>query len=184
MSSRRTVSVLLIGGAILGFATMRWFFDTRRVTSPDRNGPSNPALGGAAATNPFLPPGVPDLGWPFVRGPTYNGHSAEIGLPDTWPSEGPPVLWNRPLGQGFSAFTAVGNRAFTQYQTLAGQYVICLSADTGETIWEYRYDWPYEAGGVYLVRGATPTVAEGRIYFAAPPVGSVAFHGRAISSGR
>jgi outer membrane protein assembly factor BamB len=56
----------------------------------------------------------------------------------------------------------------TQYQTLAGQYVLCLAADSGHVIWQHRYDWPYEAAGVYPGPRATPTYADGHLYFAAP----------------
>lgn len=119
-------------------------------------------------TNPFLPSGANDGGWPFVRGPNYDGHSAEIHLADSWPADGPPVLWTRSLGQGYSGFVAAGNRLYTQFQTLAGQYVACLDAGTGETIWTYRYDWPFEATGLYPGPRSTPTLAGGRVYFAAP----------------
>ncbi len=90
-------------------------------------------------------------------------HSAE-----RWPDAGPPVLWTCELGQGYSSFVAWDDRVATQAQTLAGQYVICLRADTGETIWRHRYDWPYEPAGVYPGPRATPTYANGKIYFAAP----------------
>ncbi|HUG19431.1 MAG TPA: PQQ-binding-like beta-propeller repeat protein [Planctomycetaceae bacterium] len=118
--------------------------------------------------NPFLPAGAVSDGWTSVRGPHFDGHSAEVQIADTWPSEGPPVLWTRELGQGYSAFTANGNRIFTQAQSLGGQYVYCLDAETGETIWSYRYDWPYEAVGVYPGPRATPTISGDRVYFAGP----------------
>jgi hypothetical protein len=94
--------------------------------------------------------------------------SAEIDLADSWPADGPPVLWARSLGQGYSGFVAAGNRVYTQYQTLAGQFVACLDADTGETIWTYRYDWPFEATGLYPGPRSTPTLAGDCVYFAAP----------------
>ena len=118
--------------------------------------------------NPFLPDGVQDQGWPAVRGVHFDAHSPEIHLADSWPEEGPPVLWVKDLGQGYSAFVAQGNRVYTQAQTLQGQSVYCLDARTGKTIWEYRYDWPYELAGVYPGPRATPTLAKGRLLFAAP----------------
>lgn len=45
--------------------------------------------------------------WPGIRGPHWNGHADETGLADSWPPEGPPVLWTRALGQGYSAFSGV-----------------------------------------------------------------------------
>src|SRR5262245_12260813 len=80
-----------------------------------------------------------DFDWPQLRGPTYDGTSAQTKLAESWPAEGPPVLWVRDLGQGYSSFAVVGDRIFTQMQSLFGQYVVCLDAKTGKTIWEHRY---------------------------------------------
>lgn len=107
-------------------------------------------------------------GWPNVRGPAFDGHSPETGIIDSWPEEGPPVLWVRDLGQGYSAFVAREQRIFTQAQDLTGQYVYCLDADSGDTIWTYRYEWPYEAAGVYPGPRSTPTLYQGRLYFTSP----------------
>src|SRR5262245_2666087 len=70
--------------------------------------------------------------WPHVRGPRYDGTSTERGLADAWPATGPPVLWTRELGQGYSGFVAAGDRVFTQFQTRAGQFLIALRAGSGE----------------------------------------------------
>ena len=106
--------------------------------------------------------------WPFVRGPTYDGHSTERGIVDSFPPEGPPVLWTRSLGVGYSAITVQGNRAYTQYQTLGGQYVICLDADTGSTLWEHRYAAAYDPAGMYPGPRATPTLSRESVFFASP----------------
>ena len=87
---------------------------------------------------------------------------------EDWPEAGPPVLWIRNLGQGYSSFAAKGDRVFTQAQNITGQYLYCLEADTGSTIWEYRYDWPYEAAGVYPGPRGTPTLYDDKVYFTSP----------------
>ncbi|HQZ69161.1 MAG TPA: PQQ-binding-like beta-propeller repeat protein [Planctomycetaceae bacterium] len=121
------------------------------------------------STSAVLADDSPDgLGWPNIRGPHYDGKSAETGLAESWPKDGPPVLWTRELGQGYSSFVAWDNRVATQYQTLSGQFVVCLDADTGDTVWEYRYDWPYDPAAVYPGPRATPTFADGAVYFASP----------------
>jgi outer membrane protein assembly factor BamB len=107
-------------------------------------------------------------GWPHLRGPHYNAISNESGLADAWPPEGPPVLWTRQIGQGYSAFTAVGGRVYTQTQNTYTQSVVCLDGDTGRRIWEHRYGWPYDGGGMYPGPRATPTYSDGRVYFAGP----------------
>src|SRR5689334_19385778 len=72
--------------------------------------------------------GAEPPGWPQWRGPTFDCISTETGLADSWPEAGPPVLWNREIGQGYSSFIAVGPHVFTLTQTLYEQMVVCLDA--------------------------------------------------------
>lgn len=109
--------------------------------------------------------GAADAGWPHLRGPHYSGVSDERDLADAWPAQGPPVLWTRELGQGYSSFSAAGEHVFTQHQSLYGQYVVCLDSETGNTVWEHRYGWPYEGAGLYPGPRATPTLYLDRLYF-------------------
>jgi outer membrane protein assembly factor BamB len=106
--------------------------------------------------------------WPQLRGPTFDSISMETGLADSWPKEGPPLVWTRELGQGYSSFVAVGNRVFTQTQNLYQQSVVCLDSMTGDTVWTHHYAWPYDGGGLYPGPRSTPTWHNGRLYFAAP----------------
>lgn len=153
--SRLRIGLLLAGVAFLG-----------KVAPAQEPIPSSSAS--LPSANQFLPERAVDSGWPFVRGPGFDGHSAEINLADGWSEDGPPVVWTRPVGQGYSAFVAFGDSVCTQTQTLSGQYVECLDADTGMTRWSHRYDWPYDPAGVYPGPRATPTYAEGRIVYAGP----------------
>lgn len=106
--------------------------------------------------------------WPFIRGAQYDGHSPETSLANSWPPTGPPILWTREIGQGYSCIIAWEDRVATQRQSLLGQTVVCMHADTGETLWEYRYALPYDPAGVYPGPRASPTYSEGRLYFASP----------------
>jgi hypothetical protein len=110
--------------------------------------------------------GPPAPDWPHLRGPNYTGVSSETGLVEKWPTGGPPVLWRVDLGEGYSSFVAVGDRLYTQTQSRSGQYVVCLDPDTGREIWRERYDWPYKPDEEYPGPRATPTVRDGRVYFA------------------
>lgn len=104
--------------------------------------------------------------WPAVRGPRQSGHAIDSTLAEKWPAAGPPVVWSRQLGEGYSSFAVQDGRAATLYQTAAGQFVICLDADTGETLWETSAGWPFERGGRYPGPRATPTWYGSRLYFA------------------
>src|SRR5687767_8940715 len=77
-------------------------------------------------------PAVAD--WPHLRGPRYDGTSSETGLAESWPAEGPPRLWSRDLGQGYSGFVVADGKVFTQRQTLGAQYLVCLDPDNGRTV--------------------------------------------------
>jgi outer membrane protein assembly factor BamB len=110
----------------------------------------------------------PPTDWPHLRGPTYDAVSSEKGLVDSWPETGPPVLWTRELGQGYSGFIAVGSRVYTMFQSAAGQYVVSLEADTGAEIWRQRVDWAWDPAGRYPGPYATPTWHAGRIYYSTP----------------
>ncbi len=125
------------------------------------------AFGIAMAQPPVTASAAPPVNeWPSVRGPNWDGHSAETGIADRWPSEGPPVLWTRELGAGYSSFAMWEAHAATMYQDASRQYVICLDLATGRTRWRHRCDWPYEHGGRYPGPRATPTYAHGKLYFA------------------
>jgi hypothetical protein len=90
--------------------------------------------------------------WPHLRGPHYDAVSDETGIAADWPDGGPPVLWARDLGQGFSGFVVAGGRAFTQFQSVsAGQCVVCLDAATGSTLWQQHVDAPWQARGVTIL---------------------------------
>lgn len=106
--------------------------------------------------------------WPHLRGPSLDAVSTEIGLAESWPIQGSPVLWSRELGQGHSGFIIAEGMVFTQRQTLGGQYVLCLNPDTGQTIWESRYDWAWQPKGAYPGPYSSPTWYRGRVYYASP----------------
>jgi outer membrane protein assembly factor BamB len=106
--------------------------------------------------------------WPHVRGPGYDARSTETGLVNGWGEAGPPVLWTRELGPGYSAFIVAGERAFTLFQTSGGMFLIALDAATGAEFWKERVDWPWQPGGMYPGPYASPTWFEGKVYYATP----------------
>ena len=106
--------------------------------------------------------------WPQLRGVGGTSIAADESLAESWPEAGPPVLWVRELGQGYSSFAVVGERAYTQAQSFVGQSVICLDVRTGQTVWDYQYDLPYDAAAIYPGPRSTPAVADGGVFFASP----------------
>jgi len=81
--------------------------------------------------------------WPEMRGPNRDGKSAETGLPEKWALNGENFLWRAPYG-GRSAPIVMGNHVYVQNP--AGrdadlqERVMCLDADTGKVVWEYKFN--------------------------------------------
>src|SRR3989442_15070934 len=48
--------------------------------------------------------------WPQFLGPNRDGVSAETGLIQSWPKDGPPLLWQQKVGEGFSGPVVAGDR--------------------------------------------------------------------------
>src|SRR5262245_56565155 len=40
--------------------------------------------------------------WPQILGPQRNGTYDGLDLAESWPKEGPPIVWQKELGHGFS----------------------------------------------------------------------------------
>jgi outer membrane protein assembly factor BamB len=80
--------------------------------------------------------------WTQWGGPNRDFVINSKGLAATWPATGPKQLWSRPLGAGHSAILASGNTLYTTYGVDEQEVVIALAADTGKTIWEYKYASP------------------------------------------
>lgn len=81
--------------------------------------------------------------WPQWGGPNRDFKSNVTGLAARWPSNGPPRLWSRQLGEGHSAIVAEGGRLFTMYRNGEREFLIALDAKTGRTLWEYAYAAPF-----------------------------------------
>ena len=114
--------------------------------------------------------------WRQWGGPNRNFISDATGLASSWPADGPPVLWTRPLGLGHSSIVVDEGRLYTMYRpgkeiSKQGPWeneevVISMDAATGKTLWEHRY--PSEPAIFSYGAGphATPLVA-GRLVFTA-----------------
>ena len=78
--------------------------------------------------------------WVRYRGPDGDGReeSAELILP--WPTEGPPQLWSVPVGGGFSAVAAAGNRLYTLASEGRDELLLAFDHDDGSEVWRLRTD--------------------------------------------
>ena len=103
--------------------------------------------------------------WPQFLGPTRNGVYPGNDLAETWPAEGPPVVWRKSIGQGFSSPVVAHQKLILFHRVNDRETVECLDAKTGKQLWlfdyptAYRDDFGFDEGP-----RAAPTIADGRVY--------------------
>lgn len=74
--------------------------------------------------------------WPRYHGPDNNGISKETGLLKSWPAGGPKIIWQKPIGFGYSSISVANGRVFTMFQDDENQYVVAFDEKTGEQLWK------------------------------------------------
>lgn len=77
--------------------------------------------------------------WPQFLGPKANGISQETGLLETWPTNGPPVVWKKQIGTGYSAPSVRDNKLVLHHRVGGEEIVEAFEASTGKPIWRYAY---------------------------------------------
>jgi outer membrane protein assembly factor BamB len=103
--------------------------------------------------------------WPQFLGPTRDGVYAGPDLAAVWPKDGPPVVWQKSLGQGFSGPVVAEGQLILFHRLNDQEVVTCLDARTGEPKWTKSYPSAYrDDSGFDEGPRATPCVAQGRVY--------------------
>ena len=102
--------------------------------------------------------------WPQWRGPKQDGISRETGLLAQWPEKGPAELWRVPLGNGFSAVSVVGERAYTLFGSKDGEFAAAFSVADGKTLWKTRLSDLLKNDSYGDGPRATPAIDSGRVY--------------------
>jgi outer membrane protein assembly factor BamB len=81
--------------------------------------------------------------WTQWGGANRDFKSVAKGLATSWPATGPRKLWQRELGDGYSAIVTAGGKLFTMYRKGEMETVAALDAANGKTLWEYPYRAPF-----------------------------------------
>jgi outer membrane protein assembly factor BamB len=115
----------------------------------------------------FLGPIAAD--WPQFLGPKRNCTSTETGLLQSWDEKGPPLLWQKEVGEGYSAPVVAGERLILFHRVGDEEIVECLDAASGKEIWKHREATNYRD---MLGKGdgprSTPLIAGERVYTLSP----------------
>ncbi len=103
--------------------------------------------------------------WPQILGPTRNGVYVGNDLAGAWPKEGPPVVWQKPIGRGFGGPAVASGKVILFHRLDDKETVECLDAKTGKQLWtfgyptNYRDEFNFDDGP-----RAVPAIAAGRVY--------------------
>ena len=77
--------------------------------------------------------------WPRFLGPHDNGTSLETGLLDKWDQKGPPQLWSKQIGTGYSDPSVRDGDLVLHHRVGAEEIVECFDAKSGASKWRYAY---------------------------------------------
>jgi outer membrane protein assembly factor BamB len=105
-----------------------------------------------------------DHDWPQWRGPDRTGLSMESGLLESWPENGPKLVWiHRDGGLGYSSNAVVDDRLYTMGLRGDAEFVIALDVKDGHEVWSTEIG-PLFTNGWGNGPRSTPTIHEGRVY--------------------
>jgi outer membrane protein assembly factor BamB len=77
--------------------------------------------------------------WPQFLGPRANGTSLETNLLDKWPEKGPPVVWQKAIGTGYSAPSVRNGMLVLHHRVKDEEIVEAFEASSGTSSWRYAY---------------------------------------------
>lgn len=103
--------------------------------------------------------------WPQFLGPNRDGEYKGGGLAETWSKDGPPALWKKAVGEGWSGPAVADGRLILFHRIGDEEIIACLNARTGAEQWTSSYRADYvdvfknDAGP-----RAVPTIDDGRVY--------------------
>ena len=103
--------------------------------------------------------------WPEFMGPAHDQVSVETGLIDTLPVQGPPLIFERLVGKGYSA-PSIRGKIMVVHQRLGNQEVVeACDAATGTTLWKQAYPSEYrDPFGYNNGPRCTPLLTDDRCY--------------------
>lgn len=85
--------------------------------------------------------------WPRFLGPRGNNSSAETGLIERWPTNGPPLFWEKAVGSGYGAPSVLGQIVVLHHRLGDTEIVESFDAGTGKSLWRHsspsRFADPY-----------------------------------------
>jgi outer membrane protein assembly factor BamB len=122
---------------------------------------------------------TPSADWPTFRGVNHSGVSPEKGLLQSWPTQGPPLVWESTgAGRGYASLAVAGSRIYTlgDAPSTGGdedEYLLAFSRESGSPLWKLKTGKPWTDGKPdWQSSRSTPTV-DGELVFILTPHGDL-----------
>jgi outer membrane protein assembly factor BamB len=77
--------------------------------------------------------------WPQFLGPRADGTSLETNLLDKWPEKGPPIVWQKQIGTGYSAPSVRDGLLVLHHRLKDEEIIEAFDANTGASRWRHAY---------------------------------------------
>ncbi len=84
--------------------------------------------------------------WPQILGPHRNGEAENETLADSWPSDGPKTIWQRPVGRGYAGLAVVGQTGVLFHRIEDEERVEAIDVATGKERWHFAIPTSYTSG--------------------------------------
>jgi outer membrane protein assembly factor BamB len=117
--------------------------------------------------------------WPTFRGPERTAVADGADLLETWPAEGPGLVWQaKGAGRGYASPAIAGGRLYTLGDGLstaadADEYLSCFDLETGRQLWAVKTGPPWTEGPEsWQSSRGTPTV-DGKLVYVLTPHGQL-----------
>ncbi len=107
--------------------------------------------------------------WPSFLGTNRDGKSNETGILRDWSDDNLKVVWQREMGEGYSNASISRGRALVADQLGKQLRLLCMNAETGAHLWEYRTECTYvDEYGYANGPRSVPVIDENRVYLHGP----------------
>ena len=103
--------------------------------------------------------------WPQFFGPERDGVYSGPPLAQTWSDDGPPLVWEQDVGEGFSGPVVSDGRLILFHRVSNREVVEAFDPETGTSLWDYSYPTSYRDDfGFDEGPRAVPVIADGVVY--------------------
>ena len=117
--------------------------------------------------------------WPTFRGVDRTAVAPDTDLLESWPDDGPPLVWEGAgAGRGYASLAIAGDRIYTLGDGLstapdADEYLSCFDRTTGRQLWQTKTGTAWTDGQEsWQSSRSTPTV-DGDIVYVLSPFGQL-----------